>query len=293
MAQQLPFDVHEILAVPPAPPDGLRPLGELADARSDQEHEQAKARLVALLDVPVAPGQVLATIVDRVGIVSPRRYQHEHGWPYGSYEQRDALVRQLLADARQAASEPQRRAAARAAVLLAAQEGFLFGATWLLRLTREKDIDQLVPWTAAQMRRLRERLDEERGQTSRHLAHFRVATSTLKMLIEQPAPGLDPRLVDDFVAAMGRMLEEAENRPEFQWRVANHAWLLVNLAAAREQQPVIEQVRAAAGQWRAATPTPEFGRWLDAAFTTPWPAAQTNGVAFVSSDDVNARLIRT
>src|SRR4051812_47742317 len=209
--------VQELLHVPPAPPNGLPGLRDAISAQTDDEYERAKRRLMAELNAPLAPAQVSDEIVSNVRVISVFRHLRDPSRrPYGSYPQREKLLVEYLAEADSTTTPTgERRNLARAALLLAAQEGFYVGPAWIQRVVNHPAYDAISEWPSDRMRRVRDRLLEERDQTGRLVRAMKDAAGTLQALMNLPVPQLDVPQVALFIGYLEEMLAQAEARLDF------------------------------------------------------------------------------
>ena len=288
----LPHAVYRAVGLPAATA-GIEALARVVSEPAGAARKSALRDLAEVLaSGSVSPGSIELALVRRVRVIS--RYDHfrEGSWSYGNYQQRKEIIDELLATAREQRDKPEdAQQFARAAALLAAQEGFLLGGPMLVRITSDPDFAGLTKWPDPVLAELRSLVQQHKVQTRSIATRLVAVCQTLQSLMDEPEPNLNKDQVHLFITRNEELLVEARSRPEFQWRVANLTWMLVNVARARDQHQVLDLLRSAAARWRSLADEPEFARWIDEAFKTPWIPSRTAGLRVLTAEEYQARCI--
>jgi hypothetical protein len=265
--------VNAALGLVSGPGDVLARVKDVRHAPDSPARRQAVDALAHVFDGATPPGDVAtAPSVDRVSVLSPYRFQREDPtWQYGTYAFRIGVIRELWAAAETAPNPGEQRRYARAATLLAAQEGFYFGGTMLQWIANQPHFDTLAPWSPQHVQRLRDLLALERAAVRSFVDHLIPLGDAYVELVNEPSRQIPPALLDAYFAEIDQMARVSQARPERQWTIANYAWRLVNLARDRQRQDVISDTVQALDRLRQQFNDPAFDRWAEAALNTPFP----------------------
>jgi hypothetical protein len=283
-ARALHRAVHAALGLIAGPGDVLARVKDVRHAPDPHARRQAVEALSHAFDGGTPPGDVAAAVVDRVSVLSPYRFQREDpSWQYGTYAFRIGVIRELWAAAEAARNEGEQRRYARAATLLAAQEGFYFGGTMLQWIANRPRFDALAPWSPQHVQRFRDLLTLERAAVRSFIDHLIPLGDAYVDLVNEPARQIPPALLDTYFAEMDQMARVSQSRPERQWTIANYAWRLVNLARDRQRQDVIDDTALALDRLRQQFNDPAFDAWAQAALNTPFRVIETASFKKVNS----------
>lgn len=249
--------------------DALAPMRAVVSAGDPVSRDSAIALLARALNDGAPPGQLAARILDQVDVITPFRHQRDPGWALGTYYTRAMLAGELLERAR-ATHDQEQQLLARAAILLPAQEGFLFGGTTIVRTLRRPDFDALSGWTPDVLSRLREIAADLLARSAQFAPLHQSAGRLLDKLVKEPPPGLDRTTVDQVLEIVEQMVPLAVDRADLQWRVTQYASSIANLARARSHDDVLQVVEAATQRWKLLLPDPLFQRWATEVITIAW-----------------------
>lgn len=248
--------VYEILGTSPSAEAMLPTLEEsVAALRAGAVTEAVAMRLATALD-SAAPDELSAEEVPQLLLGDPLAHQRDPNWNYGTFYERLALTRLLWkrAEMRCRSAPAEAQFMARGALLLAAQDCPLFGASGLRFIISRPAFAEVAGLTPRQASRLRRHVDD-------HLTITRAFISQLanveNMLAAEPS--------EDQAAMVGTALCDmaglAHQRLDIQWRIATLKYRLVAEASSTIEESSVDAV---VSELLARVPSPTFARWLEA-----------------------------
>jgi hypothetical protein len=249
----------------------------------------AMLRLVRVLNDGVPCGALSAELHRLGTVLNLYRYEREPTW-LGTHRSRRALVEELWRRAAFAAERDLCNLLARAALLLAAEEGPPFGLATVHWLASRASFNGLTGLGDETVPEIVSELDREHGITGRFVASLNAAKDALDAVLgEQSA--IDDDVLRRLVAALESMASLAEVRPDIQWRLANLIWRLANTARVRGRRDVLVSLESSVARWKASLRDLAADRWLDEAMTAPAPSLRGSGLQRVMTCD-GLRLTR-
>jgi len=241
-------------------------------------------RLAHVLNDGVPCG-TLASEIHRLGtVLNLYLYERDRAWRFGTHRSRRKLIEELRARAASAPDPELGTSLARAAVLLAAEEGPPFGLAtvrWLANRPSFKDSTGLAD---AQLTAIVSELDREDLTTRSFVASLKRAKDLMDALLADQA-GLDEDVASRLVTELDSIAALATRRPDIQWRLANMVWRLANTARARGRSDVVDSLQTSVSQWKATLEETSATRWLDEAMTAAAPPLRTSGFRRVMSSE--------
>lgn len=209
-------------------------------------------------------------------------------WAYGSSHQRRKIRMALVNRARVLAhSDPEiGRHYARAALLLAAQEGAINGTLDLGRLLDQMDIDVLAGLSERESKRIRRAMHDHRVVLRAAVQQRRRAEYALSLLSAHRTgmEKLDPREVEalrqDTIDAIASIVRVSRGRPDMQWVVANLCWMARSVLPQRDADRLFEQVKGSLSGTGAA----HLEQWLADAHIEPPPERIPRAVERLTDD---------
>jgi beta-lactamase regulating signal transducer with metallopeptidase domain len=251
------------------------PATEMLDA-TDRDADLIQA-ILTCGDASVLSRQIVVRMTPQ----QPLAYQRSPSWRYGSVAERVRLIERLWTEAAMLRSHDAVRARdyGRAALLLAAQETCLFGATAITQLLDDPECGQTTQLSPAEVRQLRQHVADH--QTIRRVAeayHLMVQEALERLDAgERSAPAYRRTL--DLLTTMARM---AQDRPDVAIRVAG---LWSRLAQLRSLDPgAFENARAVLMNARE----PALTRWVAEGPPTARPAT-TRRVRIIDPQELVAQ----
>jgi hypothetical protein len=216
------------------------------------------------------------------------RYEREPGWLLGTHRTRRVLVQGLWIHGSTGAGPVETGSAAaqpfcRAAVLLAAQEGFPFGAATLYWLLRDPRFSERTGWTEKTVTSVRALMEAERARTGQYVSVLTAAVEAMDPMM-RAEKGVDDPNVEVFMDRAEQLAGLSGHRPDVQWRLANLVWRLANVARRHNRPDVLSRVELATRRWNNLLAEPAAARWFEEALMAEAPAFRTTGVRRISSD---------
>jgi hypothetical protein len=280
--------IRDALGVAAAQRDLLTPLARVFGATDSASREAAVIDLVETLNAGVVPGELADANCAGSTVLNPFRYERSAGWRWGTHRTRRQLVEALWGRSSSSPSSPSSQdgpASARAAFLLAVEDGFPYGFGTMLYLLGEATFGLATGWNARQIASVRSLLDEERRRTFLFATEARRAAEAIVRMIER-AEGMDVADVLLFFSATEKMSQLSRGRPDVQMRLANYAWRAWNLARGRGRLDVLDQLRSAAVRWSGAADEPHSKRWLQEALNAPAREIRTAGTRRADANEI-------
>lgn len=235
----------------------------------------AMRQLVTALNVSSSPRALSDAALPRMeSMGSGIAHMSRPDWPYGNLAQHRAMSDSMWdqAEALQQTAPTASKEYARAALLLEVQDGFWSGfASLHWRLSRPR-AQQLMGLNDAQFQQLWAHQSVYQRIFDAYSAYF---SGPFYDLTEMKPSGQAPdrQSVVDAVALLEQMSVFGSNRPEIQWRIAEHLWRLRASSGATMDLllPLKQTVLANVGGYGAE----HFRRWIDLALTVPPPQSST------------------
>jgi beta-lactamase regulating signal transducer with metallopeptidase domain len=254
-------------------------LDAVVAEKEGPERRPAEDELVDAVIGHSAPDQLAAEILPRVHLGEMGAYQSAPDWTHGTYQQRLTLEKLLWLNARalRASGNADRAVTyGRAAVLLSAQETFLFGAASLHRLSSDPEFEQLTGLDARQAIQLRRHVEDHDALIAAFHQHRLAAEAALAELgtpasaTTRPAPPADPAAAASaerrVIEAIDAMVELVRGRPDLEWLAASTAARLFAVRSSPSGLPAANWAQT----WGARVPNePHFARWMMEAAANP------------------------
>jgi hypothetical protein len=249
---------------------------------SDASRPDKLLELAHVLNDGVPCGALSSQIHERGTILNRYRYEREPGWRFGTHHDRRGVVEAMWKDGTTTGGA-NGRVLARGAVLLAAEEGFPYGAATVRWLVRDPAFASLTGLAPADMAPLISLLDEEDGRTRAFVALLGRAKLALDALLTQTT--IDGALLQGLIVELERIATLAAQRPDVQWRLANLTWRLAVTARRRGRPDVEGLLNAAVSRWKVGLNEATAARWLDEAMSADAPELRTSGFRTVPDSE--------
>ncbi len=230
-----------------------------------------------------SPSALTEQIVPRIAPERPYAYAGGPGWRYGSNSQRFRLIERLWRTARGLRTSAPERASdyARAALLLGAQETYLFGATAVVWLIEEPDFATVAQLDHDQLRRLRRHVADHQTITRVADAYRIMVQDVLEELKVGPA---SVRRYHDAIDLLRTMAPLAEGRTDVALRLAA---LTRELELFRQLDPMyFDQAKTTL----ARLGEPELTRWITVGPSTSDQPTTRRGMRRISPEELQKRL---
>jgi hypothetical protein len=274
--------IRATLALPVGRQDVLSPLADVFGAGDSAARESALIRLVHVLNAGTTVGALADATYARSTLLNPFRYERDVGWRWGTHLTRRQLVEELW---RRSAVPSLGAATARAAFLLALEQGFPFGFATMLYLLGEPSFEATTGWDHQPLAAVRSLVEGERRRNGTFAKEAQRAAESIRRMIDR-GDGMDDEDVMRFFAAAEKLSQLCNDRPDVQMRLANLTWRVCNLSRSRGRLDVLDQLRSAAARWSASVSEPHLSRWLQEAVDAPPREIRTAGNKRVAQSDL-------
>lgn len=263
-------------------------LGSLTKALSSPDERARLEELSIAMERSPKPIALANLIYQASPLLASYRHQrNDPRWKFGSYSSRRQIVERLWKEAQEAlTSNPlSARRYARSALLMASQEAFHFATAMVLSLLNAPDYEQIAAWPANAMVELRARMESEQQALATFSSLMILAAQLFEPLIgNSEAASADAVSLAKLFSVLNEMVVLAEGRRAIQWRVANFAWRISNLARSRNDSAALAELGKKCDAWGRQVQDSYFDRCLEEALSNEAPPPKTVGYRVMTAE---------
>jgi hypothetical protein len=172
---------------------------------------------------------------------------------------------------------------------LAGQEAFNFAGASVLFLLNQPEYERTANWPTNKMIALRKLMADEQQSMSEFVSQLRSAADALQFLIGDTRSVLDSEKLAQLLTVIDGIAHLAPSRKLMQWRIANLAWRIRNLAHAKSDASAIAALSAGARRWSELISDSHFDRWLKEALAREAPPLKTVGFRILTPEQFTKR----
>jgi hypothetical protein len=278
----LAASIYKALGVTDGGADVLGPLAATLKENSRGARARVAIDLVRALNRGGKAGSLEQAVLDHASAADPVGYQHDKDWPYGTHILRLELVSDLRVQATAPTTDPSvAKDYARAAILLAVEEGFLFGPSILRNLLAQTELERLTAWPTAAFTEVRRILDEDHQATGNFIQELH---KIHHQILKPPSGELTSDQLNSLPATVQAMGQQALNRPHLKWHLAHLLLILSSFARSKKQPHLLAQLKATAESLKAAHRDSKLNRWLDDSVKDD--AARSSDIRLIKAADL-------